>query len=155
MYRWQDKFVNTVCSIHHTFQTHLLHFISHSLNDLWTRHVQTLLALKADSRVQTYLLSLILAGESDALLKTLKREKESRGCCGLTNRKPRGHLPVKNLFSKRSTKVQWHEEIQSFFTTGKKLFYDSSKRFGKPEKRLVKYWVLGKSDQELNDLSSY
>ena len=50
VYRWQDKFVNTVCSIHHTFQTHLLHFISHSLTDLWTSHVQTLLALKADSR---------------------------------------------------------------------------------------------------------
>lgn len=26
---------------------------------------------------------------------------------------------------------------------------------GKPEKSLVKYWVLGKSDQELNDLSYY
>ena len=45
-------------------------------------------------------------------------------------------------FSKRGTQVhsQWHEDIQSYFTT-EKNFFMTSKRFGKPGKSLVKYWV--------------
>ena len=138
-------------SIHHTFQTHLLHFISHSLTDLWTSHVQTLLALKADSRPSSLPQS---RRKWRSPQDSKKRERESRMLRTYEPKAKEAFAVKEFIFKKRhQSPMTWRNSI--LFTTGKKLFYDSSKRFRKPEKRLVKYWVLGKSDQELNDLSSY